>query len=53
MQKLAAILQIGAVIAVIAYSTWQFVQGNLAVGMSAFPLLIIYYLFVTSLRKRH
>jgi hypothetical protein len=39
------------VLAIIVFSTWQFFQGNLAAGMSAFPLLIIYYLFVTVRRR--
>jgi hypothetical protein len=51
-QKFAAVLQIAAVLAIIGFSTWQFVQGNLAAGMSAFPLLIVYYLFVVSRVKR-
>ncbi len=52
MRRLAAVLQIVAVVAIIGYSTWQFVQGSLAAGMSAFPLLIVYYLFVVSRVKR-
>ena len=49
--RFTALLQILAILAFTGFSTWQFAQGNLAGGMAAFPLLIVYYLFVTNRRK--
>ena len=52
MSRMAAVIQIIVVLAVVGLSTYYFFKGNFEVGLSFLPLLMIYYIFVTARRKR-
>lgn len=52
MQRLAAIVLVLLVLGVITFSTWQLFRGNFAAAMASMPLLLLFYLFLTSRRKR-
>ena len=52
MTKPAAVIQIIIVLIVVGLSTYYFFKGNLEVGLSFLPLLMIYYVFVTARKKR-
>ena len=53
MTKTSAIIQIIIILAVVGLSTYYFFKGNLEVGLSFLPLLMIYYIFVTARRRRN
>jgi membrane protein implicated in regulation of membrane protease activity len=46
MKKLPALFMITFVIALTVFGTWQLFLGNLEAAFSAFPFLLITYLFV-------
>jgi hypothetical protein len=52
MTKTSAIIQIIIILAVVGLSTYYFYKGNLEVGLSFLPFLMLYYVFVTARRKR-
>ena len=52
LRRLAGALQIAVVLALVTFSTWQLYRGNLAAGFSVAPFLLVYYLFLTSRRRR-
>ena len=52
MRRIFAAMQILIVLAIITFSTWQLFQGNFAAGMASMPLLLIFYLFLSSRSKR-
>ncbi|HTG81822.1 MAG TPA: hypothetical protein VL949_07755 [Geobacteraceae bacterium] len=46
MNKLLTYVVLVLALAIIAFGTWQFFQGNLAAAFSTLPFLLIMYLFV-------
>jgi hypothetical protein len=50
MQKLFALFMIIFAVTLISFGTWQLFQGNLELGLSTFPFLLIMYFFVKQLR---
>ena len=50
LKKLPMILLFVFVLFLVAFSTWQLFHGNLEAAFSAFPFLLIIYLFV--IRRR-
>lgn len=52
MKRLFALLQLLVVILIVGFGTWQLFAGNLGAGLSTFPLLVIFYLFLTTRRSR-
>lgn len=52
MKKLFALLHLLIVILIVGFGTWQLFVGNLGAGLSTFPFLIVYYLFLTNRRSR-
>jgi hypothetical protein len=51
MSKPAAIFIILFTLAVIGFGTWQLFEGNLEAAFSAFPFLLIIYIFIRPFRK--
>jgi len=50
--RFVAGLQILIVIGIVGFATWQLFLGNFAAAMATFPLLIIYWFFLTVWQKR-
>ncbi|WP_168205957.1 hypothetical protein [Geobacter sp. FeAm09] len=51
MNKLGVTILLLFVLCLVAFATWQLFAGNLAASFSAFPFLLITYLFVLRLRR--
>jgi hypothetical protein len=47
-----ATIQIIVIILIVGFGTWQLYLGHFEQALASFPLLIIYYLFVTSRQRR-
>ncbi len=45
-------LQVAVVTGLIVIGTWQLFLGNFAAGMSTFPLLVLFWMFLTLGRRR-
>ncbi len=52
MKKIAVAVQVLIVMLIVGYGTWQLFLGNFAASMATFPLLLVYYFFVSG-RHRH
>jgi hypothetical protein len=52
LRKISAAVQVMVVVSVIAFGTYQLYKGNFEASMTTLPFLVVYYLFVTSWRKR-
>ncbi len=50
--KIAVTVQVLIVLLIVGYGTWQLFMGNFAASMATFPLLLVYYFFVSA-RHRH
>ena len=50
--RIAALLQVLVVLAVIGYGTFELFRGNFTVMMATMPFLLIFYLFLTYRRRR-
>ncbi len=50
--KIAVAVQVLIVLLIVGYGTWQLFLGNFAASMATFPLLVVYYFFVSA-RHRH
>ncbi|HEX5773537.1 MAG TPA: hypothetical protein VFY07_04375 [Geomobilimonas sp.] len=50
--RIAAVLQILIVVLIVGFATVQLFLGNFAAAMSTFPLLVIYWFFLTVWQKR-
>ncbi len=50
--KFVAGLQILIIIAIVGFATWQLFLGNFTAAMTTFPLLVIYWFFLTAWQKR-
>lgn len=51
MKKFFALSLILFAVILISFGTWQFFQGNIELGLSTFPFLLIMFLFVRQLRS--
>lgn len=51
MRKPAAIFIFLFTLAVIGFGTWQLFKGNLEAAFSAFPFLLIIYIFIKPFRN--
>jgi len=51
MKRVLAAIQIVIIVLIIGYGTWQLYLGHFEQALVSFPLLVIFYLFVT-LRQR-
>ena len=52
MIKIFAVIQIIIVVAIIVYMTVQFFMGNFEQAFAAFPILLLYYVFVVARQNR-
>jgi hypothetical protein len=52
MKRILAIIQIIVIILIVGFGTWQLYLGHFEQALATFPLLIVYYLFVTSRQRR-
>jgi hypothetical protein len=52
MVKVAVAVQVLIVLLIVGYGTWQLFLGNFAASMATFPLLLVYYLFVSVRHRR-
>ena len=52
LRRIAAGVQILIVVVIVGFATVQLFLGNFAAAMSAFPLLVIYWFFLTVWQKR-
>lgn len=52
MKRTTALLHMLVVLGIIGFSTYELFQGNMAAAMAAFPLLVVYYLFITARRQK-
>jgi hypothetical protein len=52
MKRILAAIQIVLIILIVGYSTWQLYLGHFEQALASFPLLIIFYLFVTVRQRR-
>ena len=50
--RIAAGLQILIVVVIVGFATVQLFLGNFAAAMSTFPLLVVYWFFLTVWHKR-
>lgn len=50
--RIAAALQILVVVVIVGFATVQLFLGNFAAAMSTFPLLVVYWFFLTVWKKR-
>ena len=46
--KIAIAVQVLIVLLIVGYGTWQLFVGNFAASMATFPLLVVYYFFVSA-----
>jgi hypothetical protein len=52
MPRIAAIIQLIVIVAIVAFATYQMFLGNLTASFATLPLLLVYYIFVTLRRNR-
>jgi hypothetical protein len=52
MNRILATIQIIVIILIISFGTWQLYLGHFEQALASFPLLIIFYLFVTLRQRR-
>ncbi len=52
MGRIAVAAQVLIVVLIIGYGTWQLFLGNFAGSMATFPLLLVYYFFVSARHRR-
>jgi hypothetical protein len=52
MIKLLAVIQIVIVVGIIVYMTVQFFMGNFEQAFAAFPILLLYYVFIVARQNR-
>ena len=52
MKRILATIQIIVIILIIVFGTWQLYLGHFEQALASFPLLIIFYLFVTVRQRR-
>ncbi|RII25583.1 MAG: hypothetical protein CXR31_13490 [Geobacter sp.] len=50
--RITAVLQILIVVVIVGFATIQLFLGNFAAAMSTFPLLVVYWFFLTVWQKR-
>ena len=50
--KAAVWLQIAVVLGLIGFATWQLFTGNFAVAMATFPLLVVFWFFLSYFHRR-
>lgn len=51
MKRTTALVHMLIVLGIVGFSTYELFQGNVAASISTFPLLAVYYLFVTRRRQ--
>ncbi len=50
--RISAVLQIVIVVLIVGFATVQLFLGNFTAAMSTFPLLVVYWFFLTIWQKR-
>ena len=52
MNRILATIQIVVIILIVGFSTWQLFLGHFEMALASFPLLVVFYLFVTVRQQR-
>lgn len=52
MNRILATIQIIIIILIVVFGTWQLFLGHFELAVASFPLLVIFYLFVTVRQRR-
>ena len=52
MPKILATIQIIIIALIVVYATWQLFLGHFEQALASFPLLVVFYLFVTLRQRR-
>ncbi len=52
MKKISAVIQIVLVLLLVGFGTYHLYKGNFDLSMATLPVLVGYYLFMLSRRKR-
>ena len=52
MNRILATIQIIIIILIVVFATWQLFLGHFEMAFATFPLLVVFYLFVTLRQRR-
>jgi hypothetical protein len=52
MNRILAAIQMIIIILIVVFATWQLFLGHFEMALASFPLLVVFYLFVTIRQRR-
>lgn len=52
MNNLTGVIVLVFTLSIVVYSTWQLFAGNLEAAFSAFPFLVVTYLYVLNVKRQ-